>query len=451
MTPLKRKRGTYQTHAIVPHGSSDALQKQVWRVLVVPGGTEIGLEINKALRECKEIELFSAGQDVPSAAEFCFRNHFAMPSVRIEGWIEALSAIIDTHKIDFVYPAHDDVVVALAGAEAHLNARVLGSSHQTCEIARSKSATYKLLSNHVPTPRVFQAGSIPSFPVFVKPDRGQGSQRARRIDDIATLNSAIEQEPDLLISEYLTGEEYTVDCFSSQKSGLIFARARSRIRTRAGISMQSRLVNNPIFFDLAKRIASAMDFRGAWFFQVKYDTSGTLRLLEVAPRIAGTMALNRVTGLNFPLMTLYDAAGYDVQALTFDADIEISRSLENHYRVDFTYSAVYIDLDDTLIIRDKLNTNLVKFIYQCINYGRPVHLLTRHNRSLTDTLDKFRIRQLFDHVHHVTGDVCKSEFIQEADAIFIDDSFSERSRVARKLRIKTFDASGIECLIDDRA
>ena len=40
--------------------------------------------------------------------------------------------------------------------------------------------------------------------------------------------------------EYLPGRELTVDCFSDRERGVLFARARPRERTRAGISMATR-------------------------------------------------------------------------------------------------------------------------------------------------------------------------------------------------------------------
>ena len=36
-------------------------------------------------------------------------------------------------------------------------------------------------------------------------------------------------------------------------------------------------------------------------FSIKKDYDGTLKLLEVAPRIGGTMATHRVIGVNFAL------------------------------------------------------------------------------------------------------------------------------------------------------
>lgn len=427
------------------------LGKPPWRVLVFPGGTEIGLEINRSLRDCKEVELFAAGQPIPSASEFRFSRQTYLQATPSEGWLEALLAIVRDNRIDCIYPGHDEVLASLAEYAALLPVPVMGFPPETCRICRSKSMTYATLKDHVPVPRVFSANETLEFPVFVKPDRGQGSHGARRVDDADSLARILASEQGMLVSECLSGPEYTVDCFTSATSGLVVAQARERIRTRSGISMQTRFIDDPEFERHARAITGRLSLRGAWFFQMKRDREGQLRLLEVAPRIAGTMAMTRVAGMNFPLMTLYDAAGHNIRPLLIDGVAELSRSLENHYRLDFDYSAVYVDLDDTLLLRRQVNTRLIQFLYQCLNRGKPVVLVTRHAGDLQDTLRKHRLGTMFDRIHHLDATTCKSSVIRESDAILIDDSFAERQRVAKATGIRTFEPSGIECLIDARA
>jgi carbamoyl-phosphate synthase large subunit len=284
-----------------------------WNVLVFPGGTEIGLEINRALRDCKEVVLFSAGEAVASASEFRFKRHLTLPRVDDPSYLDELNRAIRASKIDVVFPAHDDVVLGLAVAAEQIPATVISSPRETCTICRSKRITYETLAKVIPVPRLFQHGVPVEFPIFVKPDRGQGSLRARRIDTCAELRRAVAVEPDLIICEFLPGREFTVDCFSSRSGGLLYCSGRSRIRTRAGISMQSKLVHDQRFTDIAERISETLDFHGPWFFQVKEDQDGTLKLLEIGPRVSGTMALSRVCGVNFPLLGIFEAAGSDAR------------------------------------------------------------------------------------------------------------------------------------------
>ncbi len=65
------------------------------RVLVFPGGTEIGLEIWKSLRYCKEISLFSGESDVSNHAPYVFQENFIIPDVHQQNWLETLISVIE--------------------------------------------------------------------------------------------------------------------------------------------------------------------------------------------------------------------------------------------------------------------------------------------------------------------------------------------------------------------
>jgi hypothetical protein len=58
------------------------------------------------------------------------------------------------------------------------------------------------------------------------------------------------------------------------------------------------------------------------------------------------------------------------------------------------------------------------------------------------------MRNIFDEIIHVKNSELKSSYINESDAIFVDDSFSERIDVHEKCQIPTFDCSMIEMLIN---
>ena len=420
------------------------------RVLVFPGGTEIGLEVRAALAHRRDIELFSAGVDGPGHARFAFRTHDVVPDVREGGWIEPLNRVISSRGIDLVIPAHDDAVLALAENADAIDALVVGSPVETCRVARSKRATYRALSGVVPVPRVHDdPGRIDAFPVFAKPDRGQGSTGARIVRDRAELALAL-ADGSGLVTEMLPGDEHTIDCFSDRERGLLFAGPRRRVATRSGISVHGVPVDDPELQDQARRIAGRLAFHGAWFFQTRRDAHGVHRLLEVAPRIAGTMALHRALGVNFPLLSVYEALRLPVGIHVNDVRVEIDRALVNRYRHDLRYSTVYVDLDDTLVVRGRVDAGLVAFLFQSLNEGRRIVLITRHAGDLDGLLGRLRLVGLFDAVVRVAGHEEKADHIVEPDAILIDDSFRERRIASERLGIATFDSDTVEMLRDDR-
>ncbi len=421
-----------------------------YNVLVFPRGTEIGLEVQRSLAHLKEVELFGAGSAADAHGPFAYRRWETLPDVGDAGWVTALGDVIERHDIDFVYPAHDAVLVALAERRGEVGATVVAPSAECCRVTRSKRRTYAALAGVVPVPEV-HAGAPDAYPVFVKPDVGQGSQGARIAHDAGDVERAARDGADLVMA-YLPGREYTVDCFSDREAGLLFARGRQRIRTRAGISMASRSAGDQEAFGrMARAIGDRLGLHGAWFFQVREAADGTPTLLEVAPRIAGTGAVHRVLGVNFALLSLYEHARVPVRIDALDADVLLDRALTNRYRHDLRYSAVYVDLDDTLVVRGEINTRLAPFLFQCLNERRRLVLITRHASDLAATLARHRLGGLWDDVVHITDGAPKADHIREPDAILIDDSFRERREAHERLGIATFDSSMVELLIDERA
>ena len=132
-----------------PVSATAGAARKLLRVLVFPGGSEIGLEINRALGQCKDVELYSASADMSNHASFVFSRHFVIPPISEPGWVEALNALVRRHGIDYVFPAHDDVLVALVEQAETLAAAVVSSPRETCVLTRSKSATYQHLADVV--------------------------------------------------------------------------------------------------------------------------------------------------------------------------------------------------------------------------------------------------------------------------------------------------------------
>jgi hypothetical protein len=424
---------------------------KIFNVLVFPGGTEIGLEIQRAMCHCKDVHLFSAGSDVSNHAPYVFARHFVIPTIYESVWIDRLNQIIAEQKIDYIFPAYDDIVVALAQNASRINAKIISSPLDTCMITRSKTLTYHYFAGKIPVPVQFaDIESIEQYPIFLKPDKGQGSAHTHIAYNKQQLACLFNQEHEHILLEYLPGEEYTIDCFSDRDQGLLFCGGRQRTRTKSGISMHSRPISEPLFNEYAQLISSELTFHGAWFFQLKKDGQDTYKLLEIAPRIAGTMALHRGLGINLALLSLYEQERIPVKVLGRNMCIEIDRSLVNRYSHQIKYSTVYVDFDDTLILNGQINTDLVQFLFQCINSNIRIILITKHAEDITITLKRHRLAGIFDGIIHLRRSDSKSDYIDSSDAILIDDSFSERKSVEEKLGMPTFDCSMLEVLIEHR-
>lgn len=422
------------------------------RVLIFPCGSEIALEINRALKDSIHFEMIGASS-ISDHGEYVFKSYIPnIPFVDDPNFIPTLQYICKENKIDFIFPAHDSVVLKLAEHANEFDAKIITSSLETNEICRSKEKTYKHFKNIIPTPDVYKRDNIPAFPVFLKPSVGQGSKGTHKVSNQYELDFYLSQNSDLMILEYLPGKEYTIDCFTDRHGNLLFAMGRQRIRISNGISVSSKTVNNPKFIELAKKINQTLLFRGVWFFQVKENIHGEFVLMEIAPRIAGTMGLSLGLGINFAQLSLFDMMDYDVSIIQNKYEIQIDRALYASYKTNIEFDTVYIDFDDVISLQNGVNTDVIKLLYQFKNQKKEIILLTKHAGDIYKKLDELCIaKSLFDEIIHIKNTDDKSNYITNTNAIFIDDSFAERQNVSTKKNIPVFGVDNILTLIDWRA
>lgn len=422
-------------------------------VLIFPAGSEIGLEIYNALKYSHHVEVFGAsGKSDHAAFIYAEGRYVEDESMYVDQvhFIERLNGHLRRLNIEFIYPTHDTIAVFLAEHQAQLAARVITSCAETNRIARSKRKTYTLLRPFDICPRVFAApySDLP-FPVFLKPDEGQGGKGSARADDEQDLTFYLRKSPDLLVTEHLPGEELSVDCFTDFNGELMFIGPRTRERVQMGISFRSTAVE---VTDEIRRIAQAINatvsLNGAWFFQIKQDHSGRFKLLEFAPRQSSTMGLYRHAGVNFALLSLFNALEMPVQILMNDYPVQLDRCLHNRFKANLSYSRVYVDFDETVIAENRVNDRVMAFLYQCRNRGIALVLLTKHRYDIKETLHRFGIAwNLFTDVVQLADDQHKWDFIDPEGAIFIDNYWFDRRDVKEKLGVPVFDVDAVECLL----
>ncbi|MFC2089129.1 ATP-grasp domain-containing protein [Bacteroidota bacterium] len=430
--------------------------KKPWNVLVFPGGTENGLEINKSLRYAKEVMLYSASSSVKNHAEYMFENHFVVSDIFNDNCLAEINNIIEQNEIDYIFPANSLIIDFLVEHRSDLKCEVILPDSDIVRTVRSKKSTYELFKNRIPVPQVFQnIEEIDIYPVFIKPDSLYGSQGTRKVNSSSEMEYMQPNLKEYVISEYLCGDEFTVECFSSKEKGVMYSMARSRERIRMGTSMRSELAPEKIQMEtkeIANTIFELLIIDGLWFFQMKYDKNGVLKLLEIETRVAGTMAYSRCMGVNLPLANLYLKAGKQIKINPQKYEMVIDRSLANRYTTNIEYDVVYIDLDDTIIVKGKLNLEIIKFLYQCVNKGKRIVLISKSLvKDKNGLLNKLKIIQLFDEIVWLEENENKADMISEKKSIFIDDSFSQRKEVEDKHSIPTFEPNMIEVLMDDRS
>ena len=423
------------------------------KVLIFPAGSEIGLEIYHSLKYSHHVEVFGASGKADHAAFLYDPTHYVEDEllyVSAADFIQRLNGYLRRLSIEFVYPTHDTIANFLAEHQSQVEAKVITSCAETNRVARFKAATYKKFEAFEFCPELYRAPYVNlPFPVFLKPDDGQGGKCTYRVDSAAELSFYLGKFPDLLVTEYLPGEELSVDCFTDFQGALLFIGPRTRERVQMGISFRSTAVE---VSDEIRKIAQALNatvsLNGAWFFQLKRNAKGRWKLLEFAPRQSSTMGLYRHCGVNFALLSLFNALKVPVQILRNDYALQLDRCLQNRFKADLTYKRIYVDLDETLIVGRHVYGRVMDFLYQCRNKGVEIVLITKHQDDLANTLRDCAISEhLFSQIVHLSDKQDKADFIDPDGAIFIDNYWHDRRAVRVRHGIPVFDVDAVECLM----
>lgn len=420
------------------------------KIGIFPSSSQIGTELISALSNKKEISTVKI-----SSNELDITSDLFLVDVHDENFINQLNLLIDREGIDLIYPAHDLVIKKLYSNLLKINCEIIGSAKKTIDLTLNKKTTYEFLTEFDFTPLVYSnVESIIDYPVFVKPRFSFGSKNAYKVSNETMLREIIYGcEDDWVICEHLPGNEYTVDCYTNDTGYLSLISPRLRLRIRQGISSETTIVKDPKIVNqinkIAENINSKIQFRGAWFFQVKENPNSLLKLLEIAPRLAGSSSLTRLRYANTPYLTILEF--YLKKKIVIDSSNpnSIDRFVETRKityfssnKLDFP-KKIFVDFDDTLTKDQILNKKLLTLLYFMKLNDVKLNLITR-NQDIYSSLETLNVdKELFEEIIEVRVNMKKSSLINVngEKSIFIDDSYRERSDVKIVKKIDSFDVS----------
>ncbi len=409
-------------------------------VLIVPGTNGCALEIVRSLISMKNVNLYGAGNDLEKSKKFPYENFYFLPNIsQKDSAITALQELIEDQEVtfDLVFLAHDQWIFECRNLVDTPNTTFIRHNLKATEIASYKSRTYEEFKHLLRVPKTYNKNEvIENFPIFAKPDRGQGSRGARKIGtqnelEIHLRDSASEE---YVYSEFLEGPEYTIDCFSSEGGKLVFAQPRLRSKISGGIAVESSTVDESLFIDYARIISTKLNLAGAWFFQMKENRRKELYLLEIGLRPGGASGIQRLLGRNQSSAWIFQMQGHEIGTIKTDWNVSINQSHnEVWFQFDRAVNEIFVDFDDTILVNGSLNQSLVNYLQYSRKQGVPVTLISRHKGNLHIRLAELGLSSHFDQIIHIENNEAKSTYLRNrvGNILFIDDSYVEREEVVR--------------------
>jgi biotin carboxylase len=261
-----------------------------------------------------------------------------------------------THLIDISRRLAVDLVVPTSDRDAHVvawaktfsptDSAFLSSSLESVELVRSRNATITLCNQlGIATPptvcvdnatNVTEAAKTLGYPLFLKLSgtvASQGVHFVRSSNELQILLGQLAKPAELQLQKPITGDFVDITGFATE--GVImgsFSFKAEYSHSYGGTPPYVTLFENPKLESILSKITSALNWTGGIDIDCLQTESGDLVLLEINPRLSGTIIFPLKLGLDLPSLYLStlagEYAGSYATAKKIDANAFISRQEE---------------------------------------------------------------------------------------------------------------------------
>lgn len=234
-------------------------------------------------------------QNLGNAKNYC-SEFYVSPDGKSKKFINFLTRIAT--KVDFIFLYADEEIRNVNRNRKKLleiKNKIILSEFKTIDICTNKNKTIKFFKKS----KINLPSDNYSKKMIAKPIYGRGSK------NLFYINSKedyffFKKKNNYIVQKFIDGREYTLDCLFNLKGELIFCLTRERLIHR-GVSIVGKVVNDTKFKKTILEISKMLNFYGPINVQLKKDKFGKLWLIEINPRLSGSIEFSIKAGFN-PLL-----------------------------------------------------------------------------------------------------------------------------------------------------
>ncbi|WP_049898949.1 carboxylate--amine ligase [Halococcus agarilyticus] len=255
------------------------------------------------------------------------RVRYPRPQDDPAAFVDRIEREVRTHDYDVLLPIADPTVAPVVEARHRLEpyAAIPFPEADTLRIGTDKKRTIEAAREAgVPHPKTLAPAELDveevadeiGYPVVVKPRQGAGRLGVSVCHTPGELEAAYANTPDhhhpLLLQEFVpNGGERGVYTLYNWSSELKAVTVQQRIRTDppgGGTSTLRETVDDPGLISVTDDLLSGLGWQGVAMAEFRIDSrDGEPKLIEINPRLWGSLALSVGAGVDFPAL-LYELA-----------------------------------------------------------------------------------------------------------------------------------------------
>lgn len=244
---------------------------------------------------------------------------YPVPAWNDPSYLDSLLQICAREEVNLLIPLFEPEFIILNAHREDFKAvgtKLLLSNQNVIDICKDKYQTFRFFNQTgVKTPQTWlnqPIGNQVWFPLIAKPSHGMGSAGVRKVECQAELDFIKGNE--LLLQEYISGTEYSLDVLCDLQGNVIAVVPRERMEVRGGEVVKSRTVRNQRLIEEGTRIVEQLGAAGPLNLQciVKEDQ---IYWIEINPRFGGGVPLTFAAGVDYPHLIYRMAQGMPVEPI----------------------------------------------------------------------------------------------------------------------------------------
>lgn len=252
--------------------------------------------------------IVAADASLIAPALFFADKKYQVCRIDSENYVDEIIQISRDNRINGIVPTLDTELLKLAEnkerIERESGAKVIISTPEIIKVFRNKYNTADFfLNNGFQTPRYYSLDMLDSnklvFPLFIKPLDGSSSINAFKISNAEELHFFLKYVPNALLTDFIEGDEYTVDVLCDFEGNCISIVPRKRMVVRAGEIQKGVVEKRQSIIKETKRVLEILKPVGPITLQCIMNDTGVY-FIEINPRFGGGAPMSIKAGADSP-------------------------------------------------------------------------------------------------------------------------------------------------------
>jgi carbamoyl-phosphate synthase large subunit len=335
-------------------------------VVITGCGSEGALGLIQSLRDAynDNIKIIGLDTDAYIGNQIFLDEHMLPPPRDSNDYLDFILTVLNGKKADILWPIPTRELELFAlnkhVIEKSTGAKVLIGGYEGISTANNKLKLYKALRGFLPEvvpdfyevreknefeEHIYRLG-YPRNKVCIKRTDAAGAVGFRILDphvrtgdilfyqnptttisrweDIRSMMDDAGTLPEYMVTEYLPGEQWECDtlCYDGK---LLNCVTRRNIRMLWGMCAVTHILENNLLYEYCKIIVERLNLSYIINIEFREDSSGQLKILEINPRVNGTVLAPLYAGNNHGKMAIDLLMGNNVIVSKNENDIVLSR------------------------------------------------------------------------------------------------------------------------------